>query len=68
MFNDTIEEVGRAKAKNIITNRHPYGKYWLLDVSGVYIGIDNSAGDAWTEEFGTKEECLAWLKGESNAE
>jgi hypothetical protein len=27
-----------------------------------YAGIDNMTGDAWTEDFKTKEECLRWLQ------
>jgi hypothetical protein len=29
----------------------------------LYVGIDNSNGDAWVEEFKTKEECFNWLRG-----
>lgn len=28
------------------------------------IGIDNSTGDAWTEEFSDYDTCLAWLCGQ----
>ena len=31
---------------------------------GQFIGIDNSTGDAWTEEFPDKNSCLRWLRGE----
>lgn len=27
----------------------------------LFIGIDNSTGDAWTEEFDNLEQCLNWL-------
>ncbi len=33
--------------------------------STVFIGIDNSSGDAWTEEFKTLEGAKAWLFGAS---
>ena len=63
MFNTTIREAGRLEAKNIIANKKPFGKYWIFDVAtSVYIGIDNSKGEAWTEEFDTKDECLKWLE------
>lgn len=29
-----------------------------------WIGIDNTTGEAWTEEFDTKEDCISWLNGE----
>ena len=40
------------------------------DDGDTVIGVDNSTGDAWTEDFPTLEECLAWLKkdGEPEAE
>lgn len=47
-------------AKTIIESRHPYGLFFLKD-GGVYVGIDNRDGDAWTEEFPTKRKCLEWL-------
>lgn len=63
MFNSTIREVGRAEAKNIITKKSPIGKYWLFDVATcAFVAIDNTTGDAWTEEFDTKEDCLKWLE------
>jgi len=64
MINDTIQEIGRAQAKSIIAKRYPYGKFWVLDVTSSYIGIDNSNGNAWTEEFDTSDECIKWLEGE----
>ena len=63
MFNQTITEIGRHQPMKIIDDRHPIGKYWITDVNGKFIGIDNSKGEAWTEEFDTKQECLDWLEG-----
>lgn len=63
MSSKSVIEVGRHQAKKIIIVRHPIGKYWLIDVCGKFVGIDNSKGDAWTEEFDTKHECLDWLEG-----
>lgn len=31
-----------------------------------YIGVDNSTGEAWTEEFGNMKKCLEWLRKEAN--
>lgn len=36
-------------------------KYYYLD-GNVYVGIDNSSGDCWVEEFKSKNKCLAWLR------
>ena len=63
MFNQTVKEIGRHQAKQIIKVRHPVGKYWLSEENGKFVGIDNSTGDAWTEDFDTKQECIDWLEG-----
>ena len=56
-------EIGKEDAAVIIERRHPYGLFYLKDGS-VYVGIDNSDGNAWTEEFSMKRKCLEWLTGE----
>ena len=42
----------------------PLGKF-LIDKNekDVYVAIDNEDGEAWTEEFSTKEKAIAWLHG-----
>ena len=37
------------------------GLFWLEEDDGKYVAIDNSTGDAWTEEFTTLEDCLSYL-------
>lgn len=56
-------EISKEDAAVIIERRHPYGLFFLKD-GGVYVGIDNNDGNAWTEEFPTKRKCLEWLTGE----
>ena len=41
----------------------PLGLFYLEEQEQ-FIGIDNSTGDAWTEEFPDKNSCLRWLRGE----
>ena len=41
----------------------PRGRYMAKDKEK-WIGIDNTTGDAWTEEFSDAAACLAWLRGE----
>ena len=41
---------------------HPVGRF-IYQADGVFVGIDNSAGKAWVEEFQTEAECLWWLSG-----
>jgi hypothetical protein len=46
----------------IIKTREPRGLFWYFDEQAhVYVGCDNQYGDAWTEEFATRSDCIAWL-------
>lgn len=58
-----IKEVSQKEAHEIIYTRKPRGLFYEID-GGIHIGIDNSTGDAWVEEFRAKEECFKWLIGE----
>ena len=40
----------------------PLGLFYLEE-DGKFVGIDNSDGNAWTEEFWDKDSCLRWLNG-----
>ena len=40
----------------------PMGLFYTKE-QRVYVGIDNSTGHAWTEEFKSRRQCLKWLKG-----
>lgn len=68
MFAETIKEVGRGEARNILVERKPFGLFWFQDESGIYVGIDNRSGEAYTELFDTKDECITWLTGGKNAQ
>ena len=41
----------------------PLGLFYLQE-GDKFVGIDNSDGNAWTEEFSDKESCLRWLRRE----
>lgn len=41
----------------------PLGLFYLQE-GDKFVGIDNSDGNAWTEEFLDKESCLRWLRRE----
>lgn len=45
---------------DVIETREPQGLF-LYDAGDKVIGVDNSTGDAWTEEFPDREKCLRWL-------
>lgn len=55
-----IKEITSEQASVVIDTREPLGLFYLLD-DGVHIGIDNSTGDAWTEEFPNLHQCKKWL-------
>lgn len=38
------------------------GLFYTID-GETYVGIDNTTGGCWFEEFGTFRSCVKWLKG-----
>lgn len=62
MSESIIREVTDAEAVEIITKRETRGLFYQKD-GDITIGIDNTTGEAWTEDFDTLDECLAWLEG-----
>lgn len=64
---DFISEVSQKEAKRIIDTRQPRGRFFLKDCetagNQVFIGIDNTSGNAWTETFVSPNDCTNWLKG-----
>ena len=42
------------------------GKLFIFPYKNCTVGIDNTTGDAWTEDFSDYETCLAWLCGQFN--
>jgi len=57
--NAGIKIISDKTARKIIETRGPRGLFVLQEMK--IIGIDNSTGDAWTEEFDTYEDCVRWL-------
>jgi len=53
-------------AHRIIETYHPRGLFYLKE-NGIYVGIDNSTGNAWCEEFSSRRKCLKWLYSEDPA-
>lgn len=58
-----MKEVSNAEAIEIIEKRKPFGKFFTQE-NNLWVGIDNTDGDAWTEEFSSFEELDKWMKGE----
>lgn len=73
---DEIKEITKEEASILLSSRkkeslygyEPWGKFYTAekdeDSDTLYVGYDNSDGHCWVECFGTKEKCIAWLKGE----
>lgn len=55
--------VSQKEAIEIIEHRGCRGMF-VQESGNKIVGIDNSTGDAWTEEFDDLTECLKWLVGE----
>ena len=46
----------------IIDTREPRGLFYRKEARRLYVGVDNTSGDSWTEVFRTKRQCLRWLR------
>lgn len=62
----TIIIIGSKLADEVIAdvdrdNKEYLGLYIVLEEDGSFTGIDNRGGDAWTENFKTREVCVDWL-------
>lgn len=53
--------VTNKQALEIIDKRIPIGLFYLKEEDS-YVGIDNSTGHAWVEEFESKDQCINWLE------
>ena len=62
---NTVTCISPYEARKIIALRGRKGLFWTLE-NGRYIGIDNRDGNAWTEEFNTREACERWLRRETD--
>jgi len=59
-YNGKVKKVGYEYAEGIIDTRKPLGLFYTI-IAGMYIGIDNSTGEAWTESFPDLRKCKEWL-------
>ena len=62
-----ISEVTTDTINNVIENmkdENLYGKFYAQD-GNTWIAVDNSTGEAWTEEFSSKENAIKWLEDTS---
>ncbi|MGN2371727.1 hypothetical protein ACTFJW_17075 [Clostridium cagae] len=61
IVNQKYKRVSINKANRIINTREPKGLFWTKEGEW-YTAIDNLTGDAWTENFQTRKECLDYLE------
>jgi hypothetical protein len=61
MMKREIRKLASEQASIIIDIRKPLGLFYTLE-TGIYIDIDNSNGQAWTEEFSNLRKCKHWLR------
>ena len=58
-----VEKVTVEAIQQIISTRQPRGLYYTKEARRLYVGVDNDGGEAWTEAFHTRRQCLRWLSG-----
>ncbi len=56
-----IKKLKPYQAEALIKARRPIGLFYVHQ-DGIYIGIDNSTGHAWVEEFTSLYKCKEWLR------
>lgn len=57
-----IHRVSPAFLYRVIEDRTPCG-HFLAKEGRLWIAVDNSTSDAWTEEFHRKHQAIRWLRG-----
>lgn len=62
----TITRVTPEAARDIIKTRKPLGRFYCTNTAPdkpAATAIDNRTGDAWTEDFSSSRDAIAWLNG-----
>ena len=57
-----IHWVSPEKVLDMIDFRTPLGLF-LTKEGRKWVAVDNTTGDAWTEEFSRKRQAVRWLRG-----
>ena len=63
MSRPKIHRVSSKKLTDVIDRRTPLGLF-LTKEGRKWVAVDNSTGDAWTEDFDHKRQAICWLRGE----
>ena len=59
-----MKEVTLEVLANIIEERKPLGLFYSQE-GDRFVAVDNSAGEAWTEDFETMEQVRTFLLGDN---
>ena len=57
-----IQRVSSGILGQVIEQRTPCGLF-LTKEGRKWVAVDNTTGDAWTEEFSRKHQAVRWLRG-----
>lgn len=57
-----IHRVSSKQSTDVIERRTPLGLF-LTKEDRTWVAVDNTTGDAWTEEFPRKRQAICWLRG-----
>lgn len=57
-----IKRVSSEFLGRVIEHRIPSGLF-LTKEGRKWVAVDNTTGDAWTEEFSRKRQAVRWLRG-----
>ena len=57
-----VRMVSPERLEEVIEHRTSYGCF-LTKEGRKWVAVDNSTGDAWTEEFSWKRQAVRWLRG-----
>ena len=66
MLSNPIKQITSQEVDELLSNNppnyRPLGLFYHQD-GDKWVGIENSCGHAWTEEFNTEKECFDFLLG-----
>ncbi len=62
-----IQELTQEQMSEVIETRKPIGKFYRQE-GNTFVGVDNTTGDAWTEEFNDFGTLLLWINTQMTVE
>ena len=59
-----VQWISPKQLMGVISSHAPMGRF-LAKENGKWVAVDNSTGEAWTEEFFQMRQAVRWLRSES---